>query len=461
MWLLLVASAQFPAAEAQEYLIPLALEWGTERAGTHAANTLARVRQRAATGILFDAFADEDFVRALLAALSERASVRVGEATLRFTPTNALGALLPKRLAQAPVLHTADSSNLAFVVGDQLFLKAYRRLRAGVHPEWELGRFLTERSPCSAVAPTAGAIVLDRPSAEPTTVALVQAAVQNQGDGWKYTLRYLERSMDDAVARASNGNIGTGDHSSYLLLVRTLAARTADLHRALAVKTGDPNFDAEPFTAERLAEWAAGIGAELDATLQTLRARRSELLGAAREIAAHALGAAERLRGAIAKHAAGPTTALAIRLHGDYHLGQVLITKNDFVITDLEGEPGRSLAERRRKHTAVKDLAAMGRSFDYARVVAAQQFAAKPGSQAADVRAFLEDWRVQVQDAFRDAYREAIGDSGVLPRDLAEEARLRALAKIERLLYEIRYELANRPELTSVPLADLTALLEE
>ena len=461
MWLLTVCSAQFPADQAQEYLIPLALEWGAERAGPHAASTLARVRQRAATGILFDGFADEDFVRALLAALSERASVRVGAATLRFTPTNALGGLLPKRLAQAPVRHTADGSNMSFIVGEQLFLKAYRRLRGGAHPEWELGRFLTERSPCSAVAPTAGAIVLDRPSAEPTTVALVQAAIQNQGDGWKYTLRYLERSLDDAVARATDGDIGTGDHTSYLLLVRTLAARTADLHRALAVKTGDPSFDPEPFTAQRLAEWAAAIGAELDATLQTLRARRSELPVAARELAGHALAAAQRLRDTIAKHAAGPTTAVAIRLHGDYHLGQVLITRNDFVITDLEGEPARSLDERRRKHSVVKDLAAMGRSFDYARVVAVQQFAAKPGSQAADVRAFLEDWRVQVHAAFRDAYRQAIGDSPVLPRDLAEEERLRALATIERLLYEIRYELGNRPELLTVPLADLTALLEE
>ena len=103
----------------------------------------------------------------------------------------------------------------------------------------------------------------------------------------------------------------------------------------------------------------------------------------------------------------------------------------------------------------------MGRSFDYARVVAVQQFAAKPGSGAADVRAFLEDWRTQVQTAFRDAYREAIRDSAVLPRDRAEEERLRGLATIERLLYEIRYELGNRPELVTVPLADLMALLAE
>src|SRR5688572_28370047 len=303
-WLLLIVSVRFPADAAQEYLLPLALEWGGERVGPRAAHTLARVRQRAATGFVFDAFADDNFVRALIGALAERASVRVGSGTLRFTPTAALGALLPKRLAQATVNHTADSSNVSFIVGEQLFLKAYRRLRGGPHPEWELGRFLTERSPCSAVAPTAGAIVLERPSAEPTTVAIVQAAVRNQGDGWKYTLRYLERSLDDAVARATDGEIGAGDHSSYLLLVNALAGRTADLHRALAVKTGDPSFDPEPFGAARLAEWTAAIGKELDATLHTLRARRSELPAGPREAASRALESAHRLHGVIEKHGA-------------------------------------------------------------------------------------------------------------------------------------------------------------
>jgi maltose alpha-D-glucosyltransferase/alpha-amylase len=458
-WLLMVATAQFPNDAPQEYLLPLGLQWG-ERAGGPAAHTLARVRQRAATGILFDAFADDDFVRALLAALRERASVRVGSGCLRFTPTNALDALLPKRLAQAPVHHTGESSNLTFIVGERLFLKAYRRLRMGAHPEWEMGRFLTERSPCSAVPPTAGAIVLERPSLEATTVALVVAAVRNQGDGWRYTLRYLERSLDDAVARASDGKIESGDHSSYLLLARALAARTAELHRALAVKTGDPSFDPEPFSRERLAEWTGAIHAELDATLRTLRARRGELPAEARDAAGRALDAAERLHAAIDAHASGPTTAVAIRLHGDYHLGQVLITGNDFVITDLEGEPGRSIDERRRKHTVLKDVAAMDRSFDYARVIAARQFAAKPNSGAAEVGPFLEDWRRAVQTAFHEAYREALADTSVMPRDSAETHRLLALAKIERLLYEIRYELANRPELVPVPLADLRASID-
>ena len=457
-WLLTVAAAQFPADTAQEYFLPVALEWGAERAGSHAAHALARVRQRAATGLIYDAFADDDFVRALVAALAERSSVRIGAATLRFTPTTALDGLVPKRLAQARVRHAAEGSNLSFVVGEQLFLKAYRRLRRGAHPEWELGRFLTERSPCGAVAPTAGAIVLERPSTEPTTVALVQAAVQNQGDGWRYTLRYLERSIDDAAARAANGAISPADHGTFMLMVRALAARTAELHRALAVRTGDPDFDPEPLAAEDVAEWAKSIRGELDATLSALRTRRGELPADARDVATRALESPGELHAKIEQLAAGPVTAQAIRLHGDFHLGQALVTRNDFVITDLEGEPGRALADRRRKHTVLKDLAAMLRSFDYARVVAARQFAAKPRSTVTNIGEFLEDWRLHVHAAFRTAYRAAIGDCGVWPRDDDEAERLLRLATIERLLYEIRYELTHRPEFVTVPLLDLTAV---
>ena len=136
------------------------------------------------------------------------------------------------------------------------------------------------------------------------------------------------------------------------------------------------------------------------------------------------------------------------------------MTRNDFVITDLEGEPGRSLDERRQKHTVLKDVAAMLRSLDYARVVAARQFAAKPSSGTVDISQFLADWRLRAHAAFRDAYRDAIGDCRVWPRDEAEVEHLLRLATIQRLLYEIRYELTHRPEFVAVPLLDLTALRE-
>jgi trehalose synthase-fused probable maltokinase len=150
-------------------------------------------------------------------------------------------------------------------------------------------------------------------------------------------------------------------------------------------------------------------------------------------------------------------TVHAIRLHGDYHLGQVLVTRNDFVITDFEGEPARPIEERRRKHVVLKDVAAMLRSFDYARTVARRNAAAKPRTGPSDHAALLADWRAQTHEAFLSAYRGAVRDTELLPPEAADIGRLLSLARIERVLYEIRYELAHRPAEVIGPLEDLIA----
>jgi maltose alpha-D-glucosyltransferase/alpha-amylase len=421
---------------------------------------------------LFDAFAHPDFARDAIDALAAGDSVDCGGGTLRFIATEALAALLPERIDAAQIRRAGDSSNLAVLIGDRLFVKSFRRVREGLHPEWEMGRFLTERSPCSAVAPTAGAIVLERAGGEVTTLALVQAAVPNQGDGWRYTLQYLERCIDDATTRAADGQILAADHSAYLLLVRALAARTAELHRALAVTTGDPAFDPEPLDAARLAEWVGRVRVEADATFAVLdarlRARADERAGStqaaalpdeARQLALAVLGAAPAIRDLIDSHARADVAALCTRYHGDYHLGQVLLTKNDFVITDLEGEPGRTLDERRRKGSVLKDVAGMLRSFDYASAVAAAQFAAKRQADGGGVAALLEEWRTAAQTEFLAAYRKALEGSAVDPSEHDAGDRLLKLATIERLLYEVRYELGQRPDWVAVPLRGLRAAI--
>jgi maltose alpha-D-glucosyltransferase/alpha-amylase len=457
-WLLTIADASFERGEPQRYFLPLALDWGPERASSQAAHAVARVRERARIGLLSDAFAHPDFVRDAVSALITGEPVACLGGEVRFESTRALEGLLPEDVDAAEVKLAADSSNFAVLIGRKLFLKAFRRLREGVHPEWEMGRFLTERSPCAAVVPTAGALVLTRPGAEDVTVALVQAAVRNQGDGWRYTLQYLERSIDDATTRAADGQVLPVDHSAYLRLVRALAARTAELHRALAVPTGDPAFDPEPFDAARLAEWVAQVRGEAEATLAALESRLAALPDDARELARAVLGDTGSLLGSIAGEAQADVDAVATRYHGDYHLGQVLVTRNDFVITDLEGEPGRALEERRRKSTPLKDVAGMLRSFDYARAVAARQFAARRQAEgAAGVAALLEEWRAATRVEFLAAYRAALGENGARPRARGE--RLLALATVERLLYEIRYELEQRPEWVAVPLRDLRAEL--
>jgi maltose alpha-D-glucosyltransferase/alpha-amylase len=456
-WLLAFARAQFSAAEEQLYFLPLAIDWGRERAGAIAAHAVARVRQHASTGTLYDALASPDLVRDLVTAIVSGASFDCGAGRFVATPTAALPELMPADLEQAEVRRTAtEGSNYTMLIGDTLFLKAFRRLRPGIHPEWEMGRFLTEISPCKAVVPMAGAIEL-REGERETTLVLLQGAVANQGDGWRHTLQYLERAVDDAVTRSADGVTAPVDHEGYLLLVRALAARTADMHRALAHISGDSAFDPEPIDAAHLERWTSRILGELDGTLRLLHERLASLPEDARAAANAAIDGAAPLRAEIESLQRAGVSGLRTRYHGDYHLGQVLLTRNDFVITDLEGEPARGIEERREKATPLKDVAGMLRSFDYAAVVAEAEFASKAHPGVAGVDALLDDWRRRVREEFMRAYRAEMEGSGVLPPDADEEARLLRLATIERLLYEIRYELTNRPEWAKVPLRDLAA----
>jgi maltose alpha-D-glucosyltransferase/alpha-amylase len=456
-WLLAFARAEFTAAHEQRYFLPLAIDWGRERAGAIAAHAVARVRQHASTGTLYDALASPELARDLVAAIANGAAFDCGAGRLVATATAALPDLMPEDLEQAEVKRTTtEGSNYTLLIGETLFLKAFRRLRPGIHPEWEMGRFLTEVSPCQAVVQMAGAIEL-REGDQATTLVLLQSAVANQGDGWRHTLQYLERAIDDAVTRSADGATAPVDHEGYLLHVRALAARTADMHRALAHVSGDSAFDAEPIDAAHLEAWTSRILTELDGTLRLLHERLATLPDDTRAAANTAIEGAARLLTEIESLQRAGVSGLRTRYHGDYHLGQVLLARNDFVITDLEGEPGRSIEERREKATPLKDVAGMLRSFDYAAVVAEAEFAAKAHPGVAGVDALLEDWRHRARDEFVRAYRAEMEGSGVLPSDAEEEARLLRLATIERLLYEIRYELTNRPEWAKVPLRELAA----
>jgi maltose alpha-D-glucosyltransferase/alpha-amylase len=231
--------------------------------------------------------------------------------------------------------------------------------------------------------------------------------------------------------------------------------RRGEAPRAPAIPTGDPAYDPEPIDGTSIGAWSERTARELDETLELVAERAPMLPDAARAAAEQARGRAAELRKEIAALAKGAVRAVRTRYHGDYHLGQVLVTGNDFVITDFEGEPARSLEERREKATALKDVAGMLRSFDYAATVAAHDYAADAHAEVAGIDALLADWRDRARKEFLGSYRDALGDCAALPQGEAEVLGLLRLATLERLLYEVRYELKNRPEWAAVPLGAL------
>ncbi len=419
------------------YFLPLALGWEEDEDHVRAlaSVTVARVRQQANVGLLADAIADEGFSRHVVKAIGAGRSLPTAQGKLVFAPTRAYAGLAGEEVAslQLGPLHT-QSTNTSVQLGERLFLKCYRRLRPGVNPEFEIGRYLTEVAHFPHCVPLAGSIEYVSTGGEPSTVGLLQGYVPNQGDGWSYTLGYLERFLQAKPAEEP--------HGGYLSLVQTLATRTAELHRAFALRSGDPAFEPEPLTAEDFASWKAKVREEANDTLALLQKNEKAQPLLARKAGLLAL---------IDACAAPKGPALKTRHHGDYHLGQVLIANNDFVIIDFEGEPSRPLAETRRKHSPLRDVAGMLRSFSYAKWTARARAEAKDASG-------LDAWEAAVRRAFLAAYAEG-AKGGRLFASFEDAQGLLRLFALEKVLYELRYEINNRPAWVHVPLAGALAVL--
>ncbi len=456
-WLLTQVEVE-GGAETARYLLPLALAWEDRdeaRLKALAPAALAKVRQQANVGVMSDAFADEAFCRAVVQAIPSRGELATAHGTLRFTPTAAFGRIAGGDFAALPVGRPqAQSSNTVITIGERLFLKGYRRLRAGVNPELEVGRFLTEVAGFKHCVPVAGAFEYVGADGTPMTIALLQAYVVNQGDGWAYTLDYLERHLETQRAPAASPPADV--HGGYLSVVHTLGVRTAELHKAFALKTGDAGFDPEPVTGEDVAAWKARIRDDVRATLDLLEVQLEKLPAGVREEAQAALGWRGALQLKIDAAGAPPAGLVKTRYHADYHLGQVLVSSNDFVIIDFEGEPARPLAERREKHSALRDVASMLRSFGYARATALER-ASRGAEDAARLAPFAAAWEVETRRAFLSGYDETARSAGFYP-GLDAVRGLLELFELEKALYELRYEINNRPAWVRIPLAGILAL---
>ncbi|HJS38879.1 MAG TPA: alpha-amylase, partial [Burkholderiales bacterium] len=231
-----------------------------------------------------------------------------------------------------------------------------------------------------------------------------------------------------------------------------------ELHRALCTRTGDAAFDPEPVSERDLEQWKAAVHTEATATLELLAARRGQMTAPARDDAAELLERRRKLFARIERLRLPRETTLKSRIHGDYHLGQVLLSKLDIIITDFEGEPARSFDQRRAKHSPLKDVAGMLRSFNYARWSALRQ-ALEGHADYERLAPHAEGWEARARRAFLGAYDEAARGSGLYASfdDLSE---LLELFELEKALYELRYELDHRPGWVGIPLTGILALLD-
>lgn len=344
---------------------------------------------------------------------------------------------------------SAEQSNTSIVYEDKLFLKLYRKVEEGPHPEGEMVRFLTEAG-FFHVPPFMGFL-----RCEPADgglsfeVALLQGCIKNESDAWSYFTRALELSL------SSLDEEGAEDEArGTFAMASLLGKRTAEMHIALA-SGEDPDFAPVPFEGEYKSHALETACAQLDEALVMLERHMGDLRGAARALALRVLEKKKRASDLLeASFAASGGEVL--RIHGDYHLGQVLFTGDDFFIIDFEGEPARSLPERRRKQSPLKDIAGMVRSFHYAANFALRELDDKE-KDVASSRA--KAWYRTVCELFVSSYRKTTREASFLPKgDGAFEAILKAFL-VEKAAYEICYELNNRPDWVEIPLEGIASIL--
>ncbi|HLW71056.1 MAG TPA: maltose alpha-D-glucosyltransferase [Candidatus Binataceae bacterium] len=477
----------FNDGEAETYVLPLGVAVGDQAKGIRELShelVIAELGDLEGTGsgeagVLHDASADPAFATALLESMERRHRFHSNAGEVRTSSTMHYHQL---RGAQAPeprVLR-AEQSNTSIVFGDRLILKIFRRLEPGVNPELEIGRFLTERAAFAHTPLIAGSIEYLAPRVEPTTLGVLQGYVPNHGDAWEFTLHELDHYLERVAARPDTASaLPPGDLvdwisvdgpeaqvaelvGPYLESARMMGQRVAELHLALSSDSRDPAFAPEPYSAlsqrsvyQSMRNLHGRVQRQL---LRSLSALPEDILKIAERIPAYE----SRIIACFEAFRKRRITAVRMRTHGDLHLGQLLNTGKDFIIIDFEGEPAISLAERRRKHSALRDVAGMLRSFSYAAfaaVTAEVEHGTLGVVEPEQMTTWAQLWQSWASWAFLKEYVKVAGQSSFMPKTSDELRTLLNAFQMEKAVYELGYELNNRPDWIRAPLSGIEQII--
>ena len=431
---------------------------------------------------LGNALTDHQFLHTLLETIKQKARFRGCEGEIRAASTsvfhvlcgNSTGVLQPKPIK-------AEQSNSSIIYGDRVILKFFRRGEEGENPDLEIGRFLSEKKNFPHIPAVAGWLDYKSKNANEMSLGILQAFVPNVGDTWQFTLHGLSGFWKEAT-RYSGAQLGRApqpngpvaarreslpapilDHiSPYLDAVHLLGKRTAELHLALASEPADPAFAPEPYAASFQQAFRESVQTLTERNLALLKMKLHELPPELREKANDLIARQGQILQRYNTVLGSPIQAMRTRIHGDYHLGQVLYTGSDFVIIDFEGEPARPISERRVKRSPLQDVAGMLRSFHYAAF--SFQLAPSDGMATSDmtndqVRAWARKWYTCVADRFLTSYFANVSGACFIPPSPDELSALLQLHLLEKAVYELGYELNNRPAWISIPLEGISQLL--
>jgi maltose alpha-D-glucosyltransferase/alpha-amylase len=463
--------------ESEIYALPLAVatDFEAERMLLDSpSSVIAEIVGGDSTGLLYDATADPAFGAALVRLAANRKKLRGNEAVVSALPMTA-----SRGLAKAIDGHSArpgigEQSNTSLTFGDQLVLKMFRRFDPGPNPELEVGRALTESAHFENAAPLQGALEVAL-NGRTAAFAVLHQYVPNLGDAWSHTLAALSLVYEQVAARRTE--LGPAPAARHPLDVdddeldqmrdligiplheaRLLGERTGEMHLALSSVTDDPAFTPERLSTLYQRSLYQSTRSSIRTSFNLLERRRRHLTPAQSELADTVLGLQASILDDLRSITTEKIDAMRIRIHGDYHLGQVLFTGNDFVIIDFEGEPQRPMSERRIKRLGLRDVAGMLRSYQYTTQMALR-VAMNSGVEEPGHADHLAEWGDALARwlaaAFLRGYLTTLDGTSLIPSDSGHLKRLLDTLVLDKAAYELSYELNNRPDWVEIPLRGL------
>jgi maltose alpha-D-glucosyltransferase/alpha-amylase len=437
------------------YVLPLRIEWERFNPKGYNPRALAAVRQGPREGTLLDVATDNFFITLLLSNLSEALIVEENGLRLEFRPTSKFLDRPIKSHVHIRAVETEQSNSTALVDRDYV-VKLYRKLEPGINPEIEVGRFLTEVAGFANTPALLGSVELAEGDTK-SAIAVVHGFVENQGDAWTVTSAYLDRFGEEQRLVEISEHPGQSEEQlPYPHYMSQIGRRVAEMHLALAGNNKLADFAPVPTRPEDVRNWIDDVMIRSERVFDALKQRRDTT----KEVLIHQVLAQrtvlqDRLNALLPPDLGG----LKIRHHGDLHLGQILVANDDIFIIDFEGEPRRPLCERRRKGPAARDVAGLIRSIDYSATAALERALKIVADEQGKLGLALADWRDRSAAVFLAAYRENMTNAPLWPNDPHAAAQMLNFFLLEKVFYEIEYELSHRPDWLRVPLMGMLRIL--
>ena len=472
---LLIVGFNFTEGARELYALPVRVVSGEEAHGVEVENPGAVIARVGENGdLLVDAVVSQPFHHILLELISDGRVLAGRTGRLGSTRSTRLSQTVENGLPPQSKILKVEQSNSSIVFDEKIYLKLFRKLEEGLNPDLELTKQLTEKCGFEHVPYYLGDIQYIAPGQDPASLVMMQSYTTSEQDGWSHTLaavsRYFERVLGEPQPAPAPA-IGLWQQipepflsligGVHLDTVRLLGTRTAEMHLDLAKDSDSPDFAPEPFSLQHQRSVFQSIRSESKQSMALLTRIQNRLEEHSKSLAEQVLRHAEVLSGCHDYLLREQIDAKKIRIHGDYHLGQLLFTGKDFIILDFEGEPGRPIGERRLKRSALVDVAGMLRSFNYAAHHGLLESRTIRPIDQMTLETYADLWSTRASQIFLSAYLDRVAGSGLVPKEQEDLHALLRSYLIHKALYELRYELNNRPNWIAIPLRGLLSLIRD